>query len=45
MGLVITVTRNGHGFGKWFATIFSYMVMIVSISVFILYLVRLVQGT
>ena len=44
MGLVITSTRNGHGFRKWFATIFSYMVMLVSIGSLIIYIVRLIQG-
>lgn len=44
MGLVITTTRNGHGFRKWFATIFSYFVMFVSVASFVIYLVRLIQG-
>ena len=33
-----------HGFRKWFATIFSYMVMLVSIGSLIIYIVRLIQG-
>ena len=44
MGLVITVTRNGHGFRKWFATIFSYGVMFISTMSFIIYIIRLIQG-
>jgi hypothetical protein len=44
MGLVITTTRNGHGFRKWFATIFSYFVMFVSVASFVIYIVRLIQG-
>lgn len=44
MGLDIVVLRNGHGFKKWFTTIFSYLVMLVSTSSFVIYLVKLITG-
>ena len=44
MGLVIVVLRNDHGFRKWFMTIFSYIVMLISIGSMVFYLVRLIAG-
>ena len=42
--LDIVTLRNGHGFTKWFTTIFSYLIMFVSVASFIIYLVKLVSG-
>ena len=44
MGLDIVTLRNGHGFTKWFTTVFSYLIMFVSVASFIIYLVKLVSG-
>ena len=44
MGLDIVTLRNGHDFTKWFATIFSYIVMFASTASFIIYLVKLISG-
>ena len=43
MGFDITVMRNGHGFTKWFITIFSYGVLAISTGAFIAYLIRFIQ--
>lgn len=45
MGLDIVHLRNGHGFTKWAVTIFSYFILAVSFTSFVVYIVRLIQGS
>ena len=44
LGLNISHLRNGHGFTKWFATIFGYFILIIGVLSLVRYFVRLVQG-